>query len=100
MNVPRAARDLLAQVPLVSPGVVYDLGCGPGRSTALLVERFQAARVVGIDNSPAMLAKARIDCPQAAYLAAYEVLVAKAYPAMVDGTVLLRFPRLFLLGVR
>jgi trans-aconitate 2-methyltransferase len=58
----RAARDLLAQVPLVGPRVVYDLGCGPGNSTALLVARYPEATVTGIDNSEAMLAEARSAC--------------------------------------
>ena len=66
----RAARDLLAQVPLASAACVYDLGCGPGNSTALLVQRFPAAGVIGINSSPAMLAAARRDCPQAEYIEA------------------------------
>ncbi len=59
----RAARDLLAQVPLVSPRIVYDLGCGPGNSTTLLAARFPQARITGIDNSENMLDAARKACP-------------------------------------
>ena len=59
----RAARDLLARVPEVS-GTIIDMGCGPGNSTRLLVERFGAGRVIGLDNSPAMLEKARADLPE------------------------------------
>ncbi len=53
------ARALLARVSLEAPRVVYDLGCGAGEATALIAARWPAAKVVGIDNSPAMLAKAR-----------------------------------------
>ena len=60
----RPARDLLAHIPLKAPELVYDLGCGPGNSTALLREAYPQARLVGLDSSKTMLAKARIDLPQ------------------------------------
>ena len=41
------------------PSVVVDLGCGPGELTLTLADRWPAARVVGIDSSPEMLARAR-----------------------------------------
>jgi trans-aconitate 2-methyltransferase len=63
----RAARDLLAQVPLTEARRVYDLGCGPGNSTALLIERFKDAAITGIDNSGAMLEAAREACPGAGF---------------------------------
>ncbi len=63
----RPARDLLARVPLVDAARVFDLGCGPGNSTELLVKRFPGAQVVGTDNSEAMLASARERLPQARF---------------------------------
>ena len=35
-----------------------------------------------------------------AFLARYEAAIAKAYPAETDGTVLLPFPRLFVVATR
>ena len=55
----RPAIDLLTRVPLQQAERVADLGCGPGNSTRLLVERWPAAMVIGIDSSSDMLASAR-----------------------------------------
>ena len=55
----RPALDLLARVDLDAPRLVYDLGCGAGQLTRLMAERWPAARVIGVDSSPAMLEASR-----------------------------------------
>jgi trans-aconitate 2-methyltransferase len=51
--------DLLGQVGAQRPGYVADLGCGPGNLTAVLAQRWPHAQVVGVDNSPEMIATAK-----------------------------------------
>ncbi|MFZ7092265.1 methyltransferase domain-containing protein [Primorskyibacter sp. 2E233] len=55
----RPALDLLARVPALPDGAAFDLGCGNGVVGAMLRRRFEERRLVGVDNSPAMLEQAR-----------------------------------------
>jgi trans-aconitate 2-methyltransferase len=50
--------DLTARIHADRPMQVVDLGCGPGNLTATLAERWPGTRVLGVDSSPEMLAKA------------------------------------------
>jgi len=54
----RPALDLVAQVGDLPAGDVVDLGCGDGAAAAALRARFPGRRLVGVDGSPAMLARA------------------------------------------
>jgi trans-aconitate 2-methyltransferase len=62
--------DLLARVGAELPGYVVDMGCGPGHLTAMLAERWPAATVHGVDNSPQMIEAARQLTPAGALRAA------------------------------
>ena len=54
----RPAIELLDRVPLASPAVIYDLGCGSGQVTRIIAEQWPSATVYGLDNSKEMLAQA------------------------------------------
>ena len=55
----RPFADLLGRIDAPSPRLVIDLGCGPGDLTIGLGDRWPDARIVGVDSSAEMLAKAR-----------------------------------------
>jgi trans-aconitate 2-methyltransferase len=57
----RPALELLARIPLKNPQYLVDLGCGTGHLTRILAERWENARVCGLDHSREMLEKARQD---------------------------------------
>ncbi len=63
----RPARELLARVPLSAARTAYDLGCGPGNSTELLITGFPSATVIGTDNSQTMLDSAKKRLPAARF---------------------------------
>ncbi|HEU4488147.1 MAG TPA: methyltransferase domain-containing protein [Actinomycetota bacterium] len=56
---------LLSLLEELVDGAVLDAACGTGRLTGYLVERH---RVIGIDNSPAMLARARQKFPEVSFV--------------------------------
>lgn len=58
----RPATDLLSQIPPLAsspPARIFDLGCGPGNSTGVLVQRYPSAHITAVDSSQDMVAKAR-----------------------------------------
>jgi trans-aconitate 2-methyltransferase len=61
------SRDLAARIQLAAPHRIIDLGCGPGNSTQILVQRWPEAQVEGIDSSAAMIVAARRDFPGQAW---------------------------------
>ena len=63
----RPALDLLQRIPAAAPETVVDLGCGAGNLAPLFLQRWPGAKLVGVDSSPEMLARARADHPGASF---------------------------------
>ena len=57
------AIDLIAKINPVKPKSIIDIGCGPGNSTQVLVNRWPKARITGLDSSSSMIKKAKQDYP-------------------------------------
>lgn len=55
----RPYGDLVRRIGARRPERVADLGCGSGQLTASLRQLWPTAEIVGVDSSPAMIAKAR-----------------------------------------
>lgn len=51
--------ELVARIFHPHPKVVVDLGCGPGTTTAHLLDRWPDARIVGVDDSADMIEHAQ-----------------------------------------
>lgn len=64
------ALDLIARIGAETPREIVDLGCGAGNLTPFLSGRWPDAHVTGVDNSPDMLARARIDHPAVTFVEA------------------------------
>jgi len=58
------AIDLVSRINIAHPRSIIDIGCGPGNSTQILVNRWPDSEVVGLDNSITMIEKARQDYPE------------------------------------
>jgi len=62
--------DLAAKVRVDKPAAVIDVGCGPGNSTQVLRQRWPDSRIIGLDSSSEMIAKAKKDFPDQEWLLA------------------------------
>jgi SAM-dependent methyltransferase len=60
-------RALLGDLPAGDHRYVVDMGCGPGYTTALLLEAFPHSFVTGMDASEAMVDDARVRVPGARF---------------------------------
>ncbi|HSZ50424.1 MAG TPA: trans-aconitate 2-methyltransferase [Caulobacteraceae bacterium] len=99
----RPVRDLVSAVPGGSVRYAIDLGCGPGNSTEVLLDRFPDAAVSGLDSSPDMIEAARRRLPAVEFevgsveawdeLGPFDVILANAVFHWVPDHVRL-FPRL------
>lgn len=56
--------EVLERLDLEGDEVVLDAGCGTGRVTRVLAERVPRGRVIAVDGSEAMIAKARSALPE------------------------------------
>ena len=59
------ARELIAKLGLQGRERVLDIGCGDGKVTAEIAAKLERGAVVGIDNSPGMIALAQATYPRA-----------------------------------
>lgn len=65
------AIDLVCRIKVEqAPELIADIGCGPGNSSQVLVQRWPEAKLIGVDNSPAMIEKAKKDFPQQEWILA------------------------------
>lgn len=69
-----ASRTLLADAVTRPPALAYDLGCGPGHTTALVAQVTQATRTIGLDSSAAHVARARARAAGRVEFAVHDVL--------------------------
>lgn len=62
--------DLIAKIKPVEPKSIIDIGCGPGNSTQVLVNRWPKAKITGLDSSSSMIRKAEQDYPNQEWIVA------------------------------
>jgi trans-aconitate 2-methyltransferase len=59
----RPSIDLVSRIDFDNPKTIIDIGCGPGNSTQILVQRWPHLKIMGIDSSQTMIEKAKKDYP-------------------------------------
>ena len=62
--------DLIDRINPIQPKTIIDIGCGPGNSTQVLVNRWPKAKITGLDSSSAMIKQAKHDYPSQEWIVA------------------------------
>jgi trans-aconitate 2-methyltransferase len=62
--------DLIGRINQIEPKSIIDIGCGPGNSTQVLVNRWPKSQITGLDSSTAMIKKAKQDYPNQEWIVA------------------------------
>jgi len=55
--------DLVESIELINPKTIIDIGCGPGNSTQILVNKWPNSKIIGLDSSKTMIERAKNDYP-------------------------------------
>lgn len=56
--------DLASRIKFDNPSRIIDIGCGPGNSTQVILQKWPGSAIIGIDNSKTMIEKAKKDYPE------------------------------------
>jgi SAM-dependent methyltransferase len=75
-----SSRTMLADLATAPVTLAYDLGCGPGHTTAMVAHLSRAARTIGLDNSPQHIRRAQASATSPVGFAVHAVM-AVPFPA-------------------
>lgn len=85
-----SSRAFIARIARERVRCAIDLGCGPGYTTALVLDGTGAAQVIGVDSSPRLLARARRQAPRRVSFAQHDITTAP-FPASPADLIYGRF---------
>ncbi|MDR1108896.1 MAG: methyltransferase domain-containing protein [Spirochaetaceae bacterium] len=60
--------DLVEKIDLKNPKNIIDIGCGPGNSTQILLNKWPDSAIIGLDSSISMIEKAKKDYPHQTWI--------------------------------
>ena len=75
-----SSRTMLTDLATEPVTLAYDLGCGPGHTTAMVAQLSRAARTIGLDNSPQHIKRAQASATGPVEFAVHDVM-ALPFPA-------------------
>lgn len=75
-----SSRSMLADLATAPVTLAYDLGCGPGHTTAMVAQLSRAARIIGIDSSAQHIRRAQASATGPVEFAVHDVM-AVPFPA-------------------